>query len=254
MMLYKPETLKREAFEQILESEAPDVIVVAAYGKLLPEYVLSYPKYGCINIHGSLLPEYRGAAPVNRAIIDGKTETGITTMMMEKGLDTGAMLLKERVAIEESDTASTLFDKLADVAVPLIVKTLELAENGALKPVEQDSSLATYAEKITDADMRIDWTGSAFEIVRRIHGLSEEPGAWTKNSASGKTIKLYRASAGPLVEGAECGQVVMARRRVQVACSDGSVFIELAKPEGGKLLTGADLANGRQVALGDILE
>ncbi len=251
--VYKPENLKEENFREILEKENPDIIVVAAYGKILPEYVLNYPRHGCVNVHGSLLPEYRGAAPVNRAIMDGKDKTGVTIMMMEKGLDTGDMLLKGEVDITESDTATTLFARLAEVGVELMLKALTLAENGALKGEKQDESLATYAEKITDADMKIDWNKSAFEIVRKIHGLCEEPGAYTKIRSSGKLLKIYSATAAEKCEG-QAGEVVVARKKIQVACRDSSVFLSLVKAEGGKKLTGADFANGRGVVVGDILE
>ncbi len=250
--VYKPENLKEENFKAILEKEAPDIIVVAAYGKILPEYVLNFAP--CVNVHGSLLPEYRGAAPVNRAIMDGKKKTGVTIMMMEKGLDTGDMIMKGEVAIEETDTATTLFDKLADVGVELMIKTLDIARHGVLAGEKQDDSVATYAEKITDADMKIDFSRTAFEVVRKIHSLSEEPGAYTRISSSGKLLKIYRATAGDTCPDAKPGEVVLARRRIQVACGEGSVFLELVKAEGGKKLSGADFANGRGVAVGDILE
>jgi methionyl-tRNA formyltransferase len=253
MTVYKPTNLKEENFKEILETEAPDVIVVAAYGKILPEYVLNYPRYGCLNIHGSLLPEYRGAAPVNRAIMDGKTVTGITIMRMEKGLDTGDMYLKGEVSIDDKTTATELFGSLAELGSGLIVKALEMAEQGTLKGEKQNDALSTYAEKITDNDMRIDWTKSAFEIVRKIHGLSDEPGAYTKIKESGKLLKIYRASAGEACSGVP-GEIVLAKKKIQVVCGDGSVFLELLQAQGGKKLTGADFANGRGVAVGDILE
>ena len=250
---YKPENLREENFREILETENPDVIVVAAYGKLLPEYVLSYPKYGCLNLHGSLLPEYRGAAPVNRAIMDGKTETGITVMKMEKGLDTGDMYLKESVAVDDDTTATDLFDTLAEVSVRLIVKALDMVEKGTLVGEKQNDALFTYAEKITDADMKIDWSKSAREIVRKIHGLSDEPGSYTLIKSSGKLLKIYRAKIGDKCEG-RCGEVVLAKKKIQVACADGSVFLEQVQAQGGKRLSGGDFANGRGVTVGDILE
>ena len=253
LITYKPENLREENFRGILEKENPDVIVVAAYGKLLPEYVLNYPKYGCLNLHGSLLPEYRGAAPVNRAIMDGKTETGITVMRMEKGLDTGDMYLKESVAIDDDTTASDLFDTLAEVSVRLIVKALDMAEKGTLVGEKQNDALSTYAEKITDADMKIDWTKPCREIVRKIHGLSDEPGAYTMIKSSGKLLKIYRAKTGDKCDGV-CGEVVLAKKKIQVACSDGSVFLEQVQAQGGKRLSGGDFANGRGVTVGDILE
>lgn len=251
--VYKPTNLKEENFREILENEAPDVIVVAAFGKILPKYVLDYPRYKCLNIHGSLLPEYRGAAPVNRAIMDGRMKTGITIMLMEEGLDTGDMALKGEVYITEEDTATTLFEKLAIVGADLIVKVLRDSVSGDVVFEKQNDALSTYAEKITDADMKIDWNKSAFEIVRKIHALSDEPGAYTKILSNGKILKIYKALAGDKVEG-KCGEVVLAKKKIQVACYDGSVFLEKVKCEGGKLLSGADFANGRGVVVGDILE
>ena len=253
LTVYKPETLKKEAFGEILEKEAPDVIVVAAYGKKLPTYVLEYPKYRCINIHGSLLPEYRGAAPVNRAIMDGKTVTGITIMNMEDGIDTGDMLLKGETAIDDTTTASELFDTLADLGAELMIKALEMLEAGTLVGEKQDDSLATHAQKIVDEDMRIDWTRTSREIARKIHGLSLEPGAYTKIRSSDKLLKIYKVSLGDSVSAAP-GEVVLAKKRIQGACGEGSVFLEQVQAQGGKLLSGADFANGRGVAIGDILE
>ncbi len=254
LVTYKPENLREENFKAVLESEAPDVIVVAAYGKLLPEYVLNYPKYFCLNVHGSLLPEYRGSAPVNRAIMDGKTVTGVTIMKMEKGLDTGDMFLKGEVEIDDNTTASDLFERLAEVGSQLMIKALEMAENGTLKGEKQDDALSNYAEKITDADMKIDWTASSREIARKIHGLSDEPGAYTKITSSDKLLKIYRVQLGESCDGAAPGEVVLAKKKIQVACGEGSLYLLELQAQGGKRLSGADFANGRGVSVGDILE
>ena len=253
LTIYKPETLKEEAFREILEKEAPDVIVVAAYGKKLPRYVLDYPKYKCINIHGSLLPEYRGAAPVNRAIMDGKTVTGVTIMNMEDGIDTGAMFLKSETPIDDTTTATELFDTLADLGAELMIKALEKLSEGTLVGENQDDGLATHAMKITDEDMKIDWNTDCRKIARKIHGLSLEPGAYTNIKSSGKLLKIYKVSLGESVD-ATPGEVVLAKKRIQVACKEGSLFLEKVQAQGGKLLSGADFANGRGVSVGDILE
>ena len=253
LKVYKPENLKEENFKDILESEAPDVIVVAAYGKKLPRYVLDYPKYKCLNVHGSLLPEYRGAAPVNRAIMDGKTVTGVTIMNMEDGIDTGEMYLKGETPIDDTTTATELFKTLAELGASLMIKALEKLEEGTLVGEKQDDSKATHAQKIVDEDMRIDWTRTSREIARQIHALSLEPGAYTKIKASDKLLKIYKVSLGESVSAAP-GEVVLAKKRIQVACGEGSVFLEEVQAQGGKLLGGADFANGRGVLLGDILE
>lgn len=247
-----PESLKEEGFGGTLLSFAPDVIIVAAFGKILPEYVLNFPKYGCINVHGSLLPEYRGAAPVNRAIMDGKTKTGITVMYMEKGLDTGDMLSKEEVDIPEGMTATELFSALAEVGGRLVCKTLRNIISGNATREKQDDRLSTYAQKITSEDQKIDWSASAFEITRLIHGLSEEPSAIT-HMPDGRLLKLYRAQASDDTFDAPCGQVTVAKKRIQVACGKGSVILNELQLEGGKRMTAADFLNGRKINLGDIL-
>lgn len=247
-----PESLKEECFKETLEGFAPDIIIVAAYGKILPEYVLSYPRYGCINVHGSLLPEYRGAAPVNRAIMDGKKETGITIMYMEKGLDTGDMLAKESVAITEDMTATELFAILAEVGGRLVCRTVADIVSDNIAPEKQDDSLSTYASKLTAEDQTVDWTRSAFEITRKIHGLSEEPSAITR-MPDGKLLKIFRAEASDEVFDAPCGQVTVAKKRIQVACGSGSVILKELQLEGGKRMTAADMLNGRKIALGDVL-
>lgn len=248
-----PENLKEENFREILEGFAPEVIIVAAYGKILPEYVLNYPKYGCINVHGSLLPEYRGAAPVNRAIMDGKTKTGITVMYMEKGLDTGDMLSKEEVDIPEGMTATELFSLLAEVGGRLVCKTVRDIVSGDFTREKQDDSLSTYAQKITADDQKIDWSKSAFEITRLIHGLSEEPSA-IAHMPDGKLVKIFRAEASEDTFDAPCGEVVVAKKKIQVSCGEGSVLLKELQLEGGKKMTAPDFLNGRKIAVGDILQ
>ena len=177
--IYTPENLKRETFFDILNEISPDIIVVVAYGKILPEYILNYPKYGCINVHASLLPKYRGAAPIQRSIIDGEKVTGVTTMYMAKGLDTGDMLLKTEVTIEDNDNFETLHDKLSDAGASLIVRTLEQLSNNSCKPQTQDDSLSTYAHMITKETCLIDWNKNAQDVHNLIRGLCPVPKAFT---------------------------------------------------------------------------
>ena len=167
--VYQPLTLRGEEFASLLSSLDPEVIVVVAYGKILPVNVLEYPKYKCVNVHGSLLPEYRGAAPMQRAIIDGKSETGITTMLMAAGLDTGDMLLKETVAIGEDDNFEDIHDRLSVVGADLLIKTLEGLEDGSITPEKQDDSLSTYAAKIEKSDCELD-----FRLMRKRSTISFE--------------------------------------------------------------------------------
>ncbi len=247
-----PESLKKECFEETLNDFAPDIIIVAAYGKILPEYVLNFARYGAINVHGSLLPEYRGAAPVNRAIIDGKTKTGVTIMYMEKGLDTGDMLSKAEVEITDDITATELFASLAEVGGRLVSKTVRDIVSGSFTREKQDDSISTYAEKITSAEQKIDWSDTAFNITRLIHGLSEEPSAIT-TMPDGKLLKIYRVKLSDESFDAPVGQVVVAKKKIQIACGEGSIQLLELQLEGGKRMTASDFLNGRKIALGDIL-
>lgn len=186
--IYTPENLKRETFFDILDKVSPDIIVVVAYGKILPEYILNYPKYGCVNVHASLLPKYRGAAPIQRSIIEGEKITGVTTMYMAKGLDTGDMLLKTEVAIEDNDNFETLHNKLSDAGASLIVSTLEQLFNNTCKPQAQDDALSTYAHMITKETCLIDWNKNARDVHNLIRGLSPVPKAFT--TYGGKQLKI----------------------------------------------------------------
>ncbi|MBQ4067606.1 MAG: methionyl-tRNA formyltransferase, partial [Clostridia bacterium] len=177
--VYQPVTLKDEAFKEELEALDPDIIIVAAYGKILPPYIINYPKYGCINAHGSVLPKYRGAAPIQRAIMDGERETGITVMYMNEGLDTGDMILVERTPITEEDTFETLHDRLADIGGRTLVEAMKALEAGTARREKQDDSLATYAEKITKDDCIIDFSVLPEKLLCKIRGLSPFPLAVT---------------------------------------------------------------------------
>ena len=166
--VYQPLTLKDDAFFELLQTLAPDLIVVTAYGKILPEQVLNYPKYGCVNVHGSLLPEYRGAAPMQRAIMDGKTVTGVTTMMMNKGLDTGDMLLKGELSIEPDDNFETIHDKMGACSAEVLLRTLDAIKTGTLVREAQDHALATYAAKIEKSDCMLDFSRPARQLHDQI--------------------------------------------------------------------------------------
>ncbi len=252
--VYQPETLKDGAIKPLLEEINPDVIVVAAYGKILPEYVLKYPKYGCINVHGSLLPEYRGASPIQRAVLDGKKETGITIMFMEKGLDTGDILLCEKTDIPENMTSGELFDKLADIGGKLLVKALHALENGEIKPVKQDDSLATYAEKIEESECTVDFAKPAREVHNKIRGLSPFPGAYA--FLDGKVVKFYDSRVEDADEkGALPGEVVRADKSgVRIMCIDKCINVLKFKPEGKGVLSALDMINGRKIAVGNKFE
>lgn len=250
--VYQPTALKDGAFIETLEKLAPDMIVVVAYGRILPKYVLDYPKYGCINIHGSLLPKYRGAAPMQRAIMDGETVSGVTSMYMAEGLDTGDMLIKEEVHIAEDDNFETVHDKLGEAGARVLLLTVEAAKNGTLAPEKQDDSLSTYAAKIEKAECLIDFSADAHTIHNKIRGLSPFPLAFTY-LPSGKILKIVRAHYESAPDTGEYGKVVRADKNgIAVTAKDGLVVIEIATPEGKKAQGAADLVNGRQISVGDI--
>ncbi|MBQ8331767.1 MAG: methionyl-tRNA formyltransferase [Clostridia bacterium] len=252
--VYQPTTLKDEAFMELLRTLDPEVIVVVAYGKILPEAVLRYPKHGCINVHGSLLPEYRGAAPMQRAIIDGKAVTGVTTMYMDVGLDTGDMLLKEEVTIEDRDNFESIHDKLGLCGADLIVRTLADLEAGTAKRIPQDGTLATYAAKITKEDCLLTFDTDAQTLHNRIRGLSPIPLAFT-HTPDGKLLKITEAT---VQENGEThgrpGEVLSLEGGITVACKQGSVTILGVLPEGKSRMTADAFVRGRKLQVGALLQ
>ena len=249
--VYQPRTLRDEAFAELLRQIDPEVIVVVAFGKILPANVLDYPKYGCVNVHGSLLPAYRGAAPMQRAIIDGCAETGITTMFMDVGLDTGDMLLKKSVAIDLHDTFETVHDKLGECGAELLLRTLALLEKGEITPEKQDDALATYAAKIEKEDCLLDFSRTAKEVHDRIRGLSPIPLSFT-HTPDGRLLKIVASE--PVEGSGRPGEVIsLSGGRITVACGEGAVALLSVLPEGKKKMSSADFINGRRISVGDIL-
>ena len=232
------------AARHALESAKPDVLVVAAYGLILPQWVLDLPRLGCLNIHASLLPRWRGAAPIHRAIEAGDPETGVTIMQMDAGLDTGDMLLTERVAIAPDDTTGTLHDRLAALGARMIVEALELAACGGLRAVKQPAEGVTYARKIDKAEAAIAWSHSAATIERRIRAFDPFPGATARIGA--ETVKVWRARAMPGRGTVAPGTVVaLDDQGIGVACGDGSgLEITELQRAGGKRLLAADFLRG----------
>ncbi len=250
--VWQPETLKDGALLPILEEVHPDAIVVVAYGKILPEYVLNFPQYGCINIHGSLLPAYRGAAPMQRAIMEGNTVTGITTMQMAKGLDTGDMLEVAEVSIGENDNFEMIHDRLAETGAKLICSTLSGLAAGSIKPIPQDHALATYAAKIEKADCLIDFTHSAREIHNQVRGLSPIPLAFTK--LNGKLLKIITTCIpGTDTEKAPGTVLSIDHGIIAVATGAGILHITEVLPEGKGRMSAAAFVNGKKIAVGDVL-
>jgi methionyl-tRNA formyltransferase len=239
-----------EAGRQALLDARPDVLIVAAYGLILPKWVLELPRLGCLNIHGSILPRWRGAAPIHRAIEAGDAETGITIMQMDEGLDTGDMLLLERLPIAAADTTATLHDKLATLGGRLIVEALELAACGGFHPVKQPEAGVTYAHKIEKAESQILWTDDAAQIARRLRAFDPFPGGVAQ--LDGEAVKVWRAevveAAGAL---GEPGQVLaVSPDGPVVACGAGSVRLTELQRAGGKRLPAAAFLQARPLPAG----
>ncbi|MGM9636368.1 MAG: methionyl-tRNA formyltransferase [Eubacteriales bacterium] len=251
--VFQPETLKNGAFLPVLEELKPDLIAVVAYGKILPSYVLEYPRYGCVNVHGSLLPKYRGAAPMQRAIIDGEKVTGVTTMLMAQGLDTGDMLLSQSVEIGPDDDFETIHDRLSEVGAKLLVTTIEKMSEGSCTPTAQDDAQSTYAAKIEKSDCLIDFDRSALEIHNQIRGLSPFPLAYT--TKDGQLLKIVK-SVLLHEDGAygEPGTVTSLRDGIiAVACGRGAIGFLRLLPQGKGRMSASDYINGRKIAVGDRL-
>ena len=254
--VYQPQTMKNGAFDETLRELAPDLIVVVAYGKILPKSVLELPRYGCINVHGSLLPALRGAAPMQRAIMDGHPVTGVTTMYMAEGLDTGDMLLKAEVVIEEDDNFESIHDKLGATGAATLIDTVNALKAGTLVATPQDDSLSTYAAKIEKADCLIDFTADAHTVHNRIRGLSPMPLAFT-HTPDGKLLKVPTAKRGQAPDAgaiAAPGTVLSLDGGIEVACGAGSVIFTVVTPEGKSRMNAADYIRGRKIAVGDVLK
>lgn len=253
--VYQPLSLKKgddaaEA-EKIMRELAPDLIVVAAYGKILPKTILDLPKYGCINIHASLLPKYRGAAPIQRVILNGETETGVTAMQMAEGLDTGDMLMKISTPIGENETASELFERLSDLGAKLIVDTIKAVKSGSITPVKQDDSLSSYAEMIDKSMCFTDFSLTAAEVHNHIRGLSSSPCAVAY--LNGKRIKIYHSELVKNV-GGQPGEIVNVND-FTVSCGDGNgVRLAEIQGEGGKRMKAADFLRGNKIEKGTFLK
>ena len=249
--LYQPVSLKDEAFLPTLKELDPDIIVVAAYGKILPDYIIDYPKYGCINVHASLLPEYRGAAPIQRAILNGDEKTGVSIMKMSYGLDTGDVISVESTPIGEYETSGELFDRLAKLGGKLLCKTIaDISENTATY-TPQDDTLATYAEKITKDTAMIDWCKTNTEISKQICAMSPYPGAIT--FYNGEVLKIYEAEKTD-GEG-KCGEIlgIDKGKGLKVACKDGALYLKTVQFAGSKKMNVEDYARGHEILSGAIL-
>lgn len=250
--VYQPDSLKNDEIKSYFASLGADLALVVAYGKILPEEFLNAPKYGCINMHASLLPKLRGAAPIQWSIINGEKRSGVTAMQMDKGLDTGDILLSESVEIRDDETAQELHDELSVLGAQVMRKTLLMLQRGELSPVRQDDSNSTYAPILAKELSAIDWQKSALQIHNQIRGLYPWPGA--SAVLNGKTLKIHSAKLLGKTEG-EPGEVVFNDRRLCVACGDGNaVELLVIQAPGKKAMPVTDYLRGNPVVLGTIFE
>lgn len=252
--VYTPATLRDEAFAALLEQYKPEIIVVVAYGKILPPSVIEYPKYGCVNLHVSLLPKYRGAAPMQRAIMESESETGVTIMYMAEGLDTGDIISVEKFPILPEDDFEAIHDRSAEVGSKLLSETIEKIYRGEADRIKQDDSLACYAKKVEKEDCKIDFTLPAKKLDCIIRGVTPIPGAFAY--LRGKMLKINKAI--PIDKNGTPGEVLELSDKgdgyIIVACGEGALKITRIIPEGKGKMTAGDFVRGRKIALGDILE
>ena len=252
--VYQPEKIRKDPlFIETLTQFAPDLIVVVAFGQILPEQVLKIPSLGCINVHASLLPKYRGAAPIQWAIITGEQETGVTTMQMDAGMDTGPILLQSSLVIDPNETASVLSPRLAQAGADLLMRTLEKLKEGTLVPVPQDATRATLAPLLKKEDGKIEWEQEALSIFNRWRGMTPWPGSTTYYG--GERLKLLALQIGS-TEGiwGSPGEVLsLSEIGLEVAAGLGYILVERLQPEGGKSMTPKQYAASRPIQKGSIL-
>ncbi|MDD6212024.1 MAG: methionyl-tRNA formyltransferase [Clostridiales bacterium] len=246
----QPEKVREESFVQILRDQKPDVIVVVAFGQILTKSVLDVPVYGCVNVHASLLPMYRGAAPIQYAVLDGLKETGITTMMMDEGLDTGDMLLQCKVSIDDEETGGSLFDKLSEAGAKLLIETLDCLEQGRITPTPQTGETC-YVGMIKKSMGEINWTKSAVELERLVRGMNPWPSAFTKRQ--GKGLKIWSAVVKEGHEGCPGEVVSVERDGFGIQTGEGVLWLREVQPEGKRRMTAAEYLRGYPVECGEIL-
>lgn len=243
--IFQPASLRPQENQQLVADLNADVMVVVAYGLILPKAVLDMPRLGCINVHGSLLPRWRGAAPIQRSLWAGDADTGVTIMQMDVGLDTGDMLYKLSCPITDEDTSATLYDKLAELGPKGLIDTLQQLADNRVQPEVQDEALVTYAEKLSKEEARLDWSLPAAQLERCIRAFNPWPMSWLE--IDGQPVKVWQASviAGPV--NAAPGTIVEANKQgVQVATVEGILNLESLQPAGKKAMSAQDLLNSRR--------
>lgn len=252
--VFQPVKVKEEEAVEKLRSYNADIIVVVAFGQILPESILNMPKYGCVNVHGSLLPKYRGAAPIQWSVINGDTKTGVTTMYMEKGLDTGDMLLKAEFDITSEDTYGTVHDKMCVMGADVLKETLVKIENGTIVREKQDDALSNYAPMISKETGHIDWNKTSFEIINLIRGLDPVPAAWTVYN--GEVLKIWKAVKFECDNiTAKCGEIAdITKKGFVVKTGDSFVLVTEIQARGGKRMATDAYMRGHAVEKGIVLE
>ncbi|MEA9435463.1 methionyl-tRNA formyltransferase [Aeromonas caviae] len=243
--VYQPASLRNEAAQAELAALGADLMVVVAYGLILPKAVLDTPRLGCINVHGSLLPRWRGAAPIQRSIWAGDAETGVTIMQMDVGLDTGAMIRKVTCPIASDETSASLYDKLAGLGPQALVDTLDAMAAGDTAAEPQDDALANYAEKLSKEEARIDWSMDAVAIERCVRAFNPWPISWF--DVAGQTVKVWQAEVLPQAHGQAAGTLLKADKQgIEVATGQGVLRLLTLQPPGKKAMSVADLLNSRR--------
>lgn len=251
LVVKQPDTLKDDAVIAALTAEKPDVIIVIAYGKILPKAILDIPKYGCLNVHGSLLPAYRGAAPIQYAIKDGVAESGVTIMLLDEGMDTGAILKEARISLDAKETTGTLFDKLSTLGAEALLPVVADLPAYLAKATAQDESKATYTAKIGKELAAIDWTQPAVVIERLIRTLDPHPGAYTLYD--GKRLKIWSADVVDGTEAAPGMVLSVTKKQFTVQTGDGALSIREVQPESRKRMATAQFLQGVSLTAGDVV-
>lgn len=250
--IFQPTSLKNGKGVELLKQIEPDLVIVVAYGKILPQDVLDYPKYGCINIHASVLPKYRGASPIHHSVLNGDAETGVTSMQMDAGVDTGDILLVKKISIGINDTTLEMFEKLSVLGAQTMLETIDALEKGELKPKKQNEAEATHAGMLSKEDGDVDWSESAFSVHNKIRGLYSWPGAYTK--LDGKILKLHSSVLSDKTGNNIPGEVVDTNGRIVVACGDNKcIELKTVQLEGKKRMDAVSFLNGRKLEKGTVL-
>ena len=251
--VYQPDKVRDSSFLDTFQKLNPEMVVVVAFGQILPKEMIGYPSMHCLNIHPSLLPKYRGAAPINWPIIRGETKTGVTIMLMDEGMDSGDILMQEKTDIGAAETYGELHDRLAELGARLLIKTIEQMAGGTAKTKQQDASGVTFAPRLKKETGNIDWNNKAFDIVNLIRGLSPTPAAYTQ--LDGQVLKIFSAEANKNKLSETPGTVgVVSAAGLPVAASDGYVILKDVQLAGKKRMLAQDFLRGHRVPTGTILQ